>query len=99
MLASATLALPVETACDTVAVGLFEGKGIPHDVDGAMQALVEGTALSAYRFDRYKSPSSEERPSIAELVIAAHEDHSDAVQRALVVSEAVNHARDLQNTP
>ena len=173
MLATATLALPVETDCDTVAVGLFEGKGIPHDVDGAMQALVdsgearpafrhlavthaqgkrlivvglgsrdaldpeklrvaaasvperarelgarrlcwelphkvgaehakalvEGTALSAYRFDRYKSPSAEERPRIAELVIAAHDDHAEAVRRALLVSEAVNHARDLQNTP
>src|SRR3712207_3016915 len=50
MLASATLALPVETACDTIAVGLFEGKGIPHDIDGAMQALVDsGEARPAFR--------------------------------------------------
>jgi leucyl aminopeptidase len=173
MLASATLALPVETECDTVAVGLLQGKGIPHDIDGAMQALadsgearpsfrhlavthaagkrlivvglgsrddltpeklrvaaaavhdrardlgarrlcwelphkvgpehaaalVHGTALAAYRFDRYKAPSTEERPALAELVVAAHDDHGETVRRALLVSEAVNHARDLQNTP
>jgi leucyl aminopeptidase len=173
MLATATLALPADTQCDTVAVGLFEGKGIPHDIDGAMQALVdsgearpsyrhlavthaagkrlivvglgnrdaltperlrvaaasvqerardlgarrlcwelphkvgaghaaalvEGTSLSAYRFDRYKSPSAEERPRLQELVVAAHDDHAETVRRALLVSEAVNRARDLQNTP
>ena len=173
MLATATLALPADTACDTVAVGLFEGKGIPHDIDGAMQALVdsgearpsyrhlavthaagkrlivvglgsrdaltperlriaaasvqerardlgarrlcwelphkvgaehaaalvEGTSLSGYRFDRYKSPSADERPRLQELVVAAHDDHAETVRRALLVSEAVNRARDLQNTP
>ena len=174
MLATATLALPADTECDTVAVGLFEGKGIPHDIDGAMQALVdsgearpsyrhlavthaagkrlivvglgnrdaltperlriaaasvqerardlgarrpllgaartrsapstprrscEGTSLSGYRFDRYKSPSAEERPRLQELVVAAHDDHAETVRRALLVSEAVNRARDLQNTP
>ncbi len=174
MLATATLALPAETECDTVAVGLFDGKRIPHDIDGAMQALVdsgearasfrhlavthaagkrlivvglgdrdaltperlriaaaavqerardlgarrlcwelphkvgaehaaalvEGTALSAYRFDRYKAPSADgERPRLQELVLAAHDDHADTVTRALLVSEAVNRARDLQNTP
>jgi leucyl aminopeptidase len=177
MLATATLALPVDTECDTVAVGLLEGKGIPHDIDGAMQALadsgearssfrhlavthaqgkrlivvglgkrddltperlraaaaavherardlgarrlcwelphkvgtehaqalVEGTALAAYRFDRYKAPSPDGEGvggnRIQELVVAAHEDMGDAVARALVISEAVNHARDLQNTP
>jgi leucyl aminopeptidase len=174
MLASATLALPAETDCDTVAVGLFEGASIPHDVDGAMQALadsgearpsfrhlavthaagkrlivvglgdrdaltperlriaaasvqerardlgarrlcwelphkvgaehaaalVHGTALSAYRFDRYKSPGPDsESVRLQELVVAAHDDMGAAVARGLVVSEAVNHARDLQNTP
>src|SRR5919112_3341177 len=155
MLATATLALPADTDCDTVAVGLLEGKGIPPDIDGAMQALVdsgearpsyrhlavthaqgkrlivvglgnrdaltpeklraaaasvqerardlgarrlcwevphkvgpehaqaivEGTALSAYHFDRYKSPSAEERPRLQELVVAAHDDVGDAVVR------------------
>ena len=60
---------------------------------------MEGTSLSGYRFDRYKSPSAEERPRLQELVVAAHDDHAETVRRALLVSEAVNRARDLQNTP
>ena len=174
MLASATTALPVDTDCDTAAVGLLEDEGIPHDVDGALQALVdageakpsfrhlavthaagkrfvlvglgaraaldperlrvaasavhdrirelgtrklcwelphkvgadhaqalvEGTALAAYRFDRYRSPGADGEPSgLQAVVVAAHDDHADAVARALVISEAVNHVRDLQNTP
>jgi leucyl aminopeptidase len=173
MLATATVALPAETECDTIAVGLLDAKGIPHDIDDAMQALVdsgearpafrhlalthaqgkrlivvglgsrdaltperlriaaasvherardlgtrnlcwelphkvgaehakalvEGTVLAAYRFDRYKAPAADERPGLHELVVAAHDDHADAVAHALLVSEAVNHARDLQNTP
>jgi leucyl aminopeptidase len=66
------------------------------------QAIVEGTALAAYRFDRYKSPSAEgegDGRRIQELVVAAHDDHAATVARALLVSEAVNRARDLQNTP
>src|SRR5918998_1168864 len=120
MLATATLALPAETDCDTVAVGLFEGKGIPHDIDGAMQALVDsGEARAAFRHLAVahargkrlivvglgsRDALDPERLRVAaatlqELVVAAHDDHSDAVARALLVSEAVNHARDLQNTP
>ncbi len=38
---NATTSLPIDTDADTVAVGLFEGEGIAHDADGAMQALVE----------------------------------------------------------
>ena len=39
---SATTAAPVDTAADTVALGVFEGKRIPHDLDGApLQALLD----------------------------------------------------------
>ena len=73
---------------------------LPHKVGAEhAAALVEGTVLTAYRFDRYKAPAPDERPGLHELVVAAHDDHADAVARALLVSEAVNHARDLQNTP
>src|ERR671921_446669 len=110
MLATATLALPVDTECDTVAVGLGKRDDLtperlraaaaavherardlgarrlcwelPHKVGTEhAQAIVEGTALSAYRFDRYKSPSAEERPRLQELVVAAHDDVGDAVVR------------------
>jgi leucyl aminopeptidase len=47
----ATTDSPPDTGADTVVVGLFDGKGIPHDVDdGALGALVEsGEARSEFR--------------------------------------------------
>ncbi len=43
MLVRATTDAPVDTAADTVAVGVFDGKGVAHDVDdGALQALLDG---------------------------------------------------------
>jgi leucyl aminopeptidase len=42
MRAEATTAAPPDTDADTIAVGLFEDEGIPHDVgDGLLQALVD----------------------------------------------------------
>jgi leucyl aminopeptidase len=38
----ATTTAPSELAVDTVAVGVFEGKDVAHDVDGALQALLDG---------------------------------------------------------
>ena len=42
---------PPDTGADTIVVGVFAGKGIPHDVpDGALGALVEsGEARSEFR--------------------------------------------------
>src|SRR5215218_1208257 len=47
----ATTDSPLEAGADTVVVGIFDGKGIPHDVeDGALGALVEsGEARSKFR--------------------------------------------------
>jgi leucyl aminopeptidase len=40
---SATIAPPVDTNADTVALGVFDGKRVAHDVeDGALQALLDG---------------------------------------------------------
>src|ERR671914_3913 len=44
----ASTAGPLELDSDTVVVGLFEGKGIPHDVEeGALTALVEAGEAKA----------------------------------------------------
>jgi leucyl aminopeptidase len=42
---------PADTGADTIAIGVFEGEGIAHDVDdGALQALVDaGEARRAFR--------------------------------------------------
>ena len=41
MRVSSTTQAPPETGADTIAVGVFEGKAISHDVDGILQGLVD----------------------------------------------------------
>jgi leucyl aminopeptidase len=65
------------------------------------RAVVEGTLMAAYAFRAFKSGGDEEGDGggVEQLVVSDHEDRSEAVARAVVVAEAVNAARDLQNTP
>ncbi len=73
---------------------------VPHRVEGdVVAAFVEGTVLAEYRFDAYRSGGDDETARLAELVISAHHDTAGTVEAARVVAEAVNAARDLQNTP
>jgi leucyl aminopeptidase len=172
--ASATTDAPRATSADTVAVGVFEDEGIPHDLDGApltalldsgeakrtfkhlalhhgegkrwllaglgrrdafdlerarvaaaivhgrarelgtrelcwelphhvsddvAAALVEGTILAGYRFDRYKARADDEPPALKAIVVSAHHDVADAVQRGAVGARAQNLARELEDTP
>lgn len=62
-------------------------------------ALVEGTALAAYRYDAMRSTPPEDAGGPTSLVIAGADDTSAAVDRAATVAAAVNAARDLQNAP
>ena len=75
---------------------------VPHHVDDAVVGgLVEGSVMAGYRFDRFKSSSGEDdgAAGIGELLVSAHHDVSEAVDRAALVAAAANRARDLQNTP
>jgi leucyl aminopeptidase len=73
---------------------------VPHKVDPQIAAaIVEGTLLTAYRFDRYKSKPCEDDAGLQALVISAHDDLSDVVAEAEIVARAANAARNLQNTP
>src|SRR3954449_8888560 len=73
---------------------------LPHDVgDAIAAAIVEGTLMADYRFDRYRKAPEDEPPRIGDLVLSDHDDRSEAVAGAVVVAEAVNAARDLQNAP
>jgi leucyl aminopeptidase len=73
---------------------------VPHHVgDDVVGGLVEGTLLAGYRFDRCKSSNGGNERGVEELVLSAHHDVAAPVDRALVVAEAVNAARDLQNAP
>jgi leucyl aminopeptidase len=73
---------------------------VPHKVgDEIAVAIVEGTVLSGYRFDRFKGKPPEEATGLEALVVSAHDDLTDVVGEAEIVARAVNAARNLQNTP
>jgi leucyl aminopeptidase len=77
---------------------------LPGDGDPQVAAaLVEGTILADYRFDRHKStPSggSDAQPkSLERLIVSSPTDLTDTVTQAALVARAVNAARDLQNRP
>jgi leucyl aminopeptidase len=70
------------------------------DLSQIAEALVEGTMLADYRFDRYKSSSGEkDEQRVEELELVANEDLAETVAEAAVIAEARNDARDLQNLP
>jgi leucyl aminopeptidase len=64
-------------------------------------ALVEGTMLADYRFDRYKSQKSDadDKRRVDELEVVADEDLEEPVAQTALIVEAQNDARDLQNLP
>jgi leucyl aminopeptidase len=174
MRASATTAAPAATDADTIAIGVFEDEGIPHDLEGApltalldrgeartsfkhlalhhgddrrwlvvglgrrdafdperarvaaatvhgrarelgtralcwelphhvpdevAAALVEGTILAGYRFDRYRARPDDEPREVEEVVVSSHHDVADAVRRGAVGADAQNLARELEDTP
>ncbi|MCW3005541.1 MAG: Leucyl aminopeptidase [Solirubrobacterales bacterium] len=174
MRVSASTAAPIDTPADTIAIGVFAGKGIAHDLeDGTLQvlvddgeatssvgalavahgagrrwilvglgdrdtfdaerarvvaaavagrarelrtrvlawelphkvgddapgALVEGTILASYRFDRFKAPPSEPRVDVEELIVSAHHDVAGGVETGRILAEAQNRVRDLANRP
>ncbi len=69
--------------------------------DAAAEAVVTGTILGAYRFDRFKGSAHDDpaTPRLESLTLLAPEGVAAAAETARVYSEAQNRARDLQNTP
>jgi leucyl aminopeptidase len=87
----------------TVATTFAQAAGGRDHAD-AVQAVAEGIALGAYRFDRYKTVKKDDWKPIRRVTVlgGARWDARvcrEAVRRAQVVSEAVAWARDLVNTP
>ena len=66
--------------------------------DGVEGALVEGSLLKLYSFDRFKSQSNGDG-DIESLEIAGESVDGDDVERGRVAATAANAARDLQNLP
>ena len=72
------------------------------DEEAAAEAIVTGTILGAYRFDRFKGEGAEDdEPSVRleSLTLLGPAELAGAAETARVYSEAANRARDLQETP
>jgi leucyl aminopeptidase len=67
------------------------------DTPGATEAIVEGTLLATYRFDRFKSSTDNGGKRIGALELVGGDE--TAAEPARIVAEAQNAARDLQNLP
>ena len=68
--------------------------------EGLAAAVVEGTLLGLYRFDRFKAKSGDEdEGGIESLEVAGESVSEDEVERARIAGDAQNKARDLQNLP
>ena len=73
---------------------------VPHHVGAdVVEALVEGTLLAAYRFDRYRRPPEDAPARLERLVLSDHHDVGEAAAAGRIIGEAQNAARDLANTP
>jgi len=81
---------------------------VPPDSDAAVaEALVQGTVLRDYRFERHKSAPADEPGSAVEaapkrlegLIVSAPAASQATVVEAALLASAVNDARDLQNRP
>jgi leucyl aminopeptidase len=73
------------------------------DAEAAAEAIVTGTILGTYRFDRFKGKNGgeEDAPNarLESLTLLGPAELAGAVETARVFSEAANRARDLQETP
>ncbi|MFQ5908444.1 MAG: leucyl aminopeptidase [Thermoplasmata archaeon] len=84
---------------------ILHGAGIGGvDLREAAEALVEGTLLGSYRFDRYKTEHEEDEVELATMTVAVKdaedlETVEEAIQWARTVSEATNFVRDLVAAP
>jgi leucyl aminopeptidase len=65
----------------------------------AAEALVTGTILGAYRFDRFRGESEEPPTRLESLTLLAPAELAGPAETARVYTEAQNRARDLQSTP
>jgi leucyl aminopeptidase len=68
------------------------------DPEVAADAVVTGTTLASYRFDRFKSADGGDT-ALESLTLLGPAEAADAAERARIAAEAQNRARDLQSTP
>jgi leucyl aminopeptidase len=66
---------------------------------GVAAALVEGTLLKLYAFDRFKSSKENDGAGVETLEIRGDGVDAGEIERARIVAAAANATRDLQNLP
>ncbi|HKZ14808.1 MAG TPA: leucyl aminopeptidase [Solirubrobacterales bacterium] len=69
------------------------------DEEAAAEAIVTGTILGSFRFDRFKGADDDEKARLETLTVLGPAELAGAVETARIYSEAANRARDLQETP
>jgi leucyl aminopeptidase len=69
------------------------------DPGAAAEALVTGTVLAAYRFDRFKSGDGDGSARLDSLTLLGPSELAATADAARIAAEAQNRARDLQSTP
>ncbi len=69
------------------------------DPEVSVDALVTGTILAAYRFDRFKSGDGDDSPRLESLTLLAPAELAETAEEARIAAEAQNRSRDLQGTP
>jgi leucyl aminopeptidase len=71
------------------------------DAQATAAALVTGTILADYRFDRFRSSEPDEPPPprVESLSLIGAADVAEAAEAARICAEAQNRARDLQSLP
>jgi leucyl aminopeptidase len=70
------------------------------DEAAAAEAIVTGTILGSYRFDRFKGSEDDgPKPQLGSLILLGPAELAGAAETARIYSEAANRARDLQETP
>ena len=70
---------------------------LPLPVDEQARALVEGTLLGAYDPARWKHENHQ--PKLQTLILCGDAEVTEGVERTTTISEWVNQARDLVNSP
>jgi leucyl aminopeptidase len=67
--------------------------------EAAVQALLEGLLLAAFRFDHYKSSANDRPPVAISLLSANPASLEKALERTRIVADAVNLAREWAHEP
>ncbi|MGI0097102.1 MAG: leucyl aminopeptidase [Nitrosopumilaceae archaeon] len=72
--------------------------GFPIDSDSSISAVVEGTMLSLYSFDKFKKEKSEKSPDLS-ILVSNSQNAQKVISQAQIVAEGTLFARDIANLP